>query len=135
MRIGARAQVIQSFSDAQESGWISRNYAGPLRNSSRCRAGVSTASPNCFPNKHGRGEIEPYIPRMTTLRHIHQYMTDRRKVLLQDGRTGKIVRVDTVFPKGSTTVSVWIEETQKGPGVAKVSLDKVLGPAPRAKSA
>jgi hypothetical protein len=72
---------------------------------------------------------------MTTLRHIHQYMTDRRKVLLQDGRTGKIVRVDTVFPKGSTTVSVWIEETKKGPGVAKVTLDKVLGPAPRAKIA
>ncbi len=65
---------------------------------------------------------------MTTLRHIHQYMTDRRKVLLRDGRTGKIVRVDTVFPKGSTTVSVWTE-TREGPGVAKVELDSVLGPA------
>jgi hypothetical protein len=71
---------------------------------------------------------------MTTLRHIHQYMTDRRRVLLEDGRVGKIVRVDTVFPKGSTTVSVWTE-TKKGPGVAKVSLDSVVGPAPLAKSA
>ena len=71
---------------------------------------------------------------MTSLRHIHQYMTDRRKVLLNDGRTGKIVRVDTVFPKGSTTVSVWIE-TAAGPGVAKVSMDTVVGPAPLAKIA
>jgi hypothetical protein len=71
---------------------------------------------------------------MTTLRHIHQYMTDRRRVLLHDGRTGKIVRVDTVFPKGSTTVTVWTESTA-GPGVAKVGLDSVIGPAPLKKSA
>jgi hypothetical protein len=71
---------------------------------------------------------------MTTLRHIHQYMTDRQKVLLEDGRTGKIVRVDTVFPKGSTTVSVWIETTS-GPGVAKVDLGSVVGPAPLKKTA
>jgi hypothetical protein len=71
---------------------------------------------------------------MTTLRHIHQYMTDRRKVLLQDGRTGRIVRVDTVFPRGSTTVSVWTETTA-GPGIAKVSMDSVVGPASLPKSA
>lgn len=71
---------------------------------------------------------------MTSLRHIHQYMTDRRKVLLNDGRTGKIVRVDTVFPRGSTTVSVWTE-TQRGPGVAKVDMKSVIGPAPLAKTA
>ena len=32
----------------------------------------------------------------------HQIMTDRRKVLLQDGRAGKIVRIDTDFPRGKT---------------------------------
>jgi hypothetical protein len=66
---------------------------------------------------------------MSNLRHIHQYMTDRRRVLLKDGRSGKIVRVDTLFPKGATTVSVWTESAT-GPGVAKVDLDSVVGPAP-----
>ena len=65
---------------------------------------------------------------MTTLRHIHQYMTDRRKVLLEDGRVGKIVRVDTTFPDRETTVSVWAENDDK-PGIAKVKLEQVLGPA------
>lgn len=55
-------------------------------------------------------------------------MTDRRRVQLSDGRTGKIVRVDTVFPRGGTTVTVYTE-TASGPGVAKVSLDAVVGPA------
>ncbi|MCC6667494.1 MAG: hypothetical protein IT375_27350 [Polyangiaceae bacterium] len=67
---------------------------------------------------------------MANIRHIHQYMTDRRRVLLEDGRVGKIVRIDTDFPKGSTTVSVW---TGEGPGVAKVDIDAVVGPAPQAK--
>lgn len=66
---------------------------------------------------------------MSDLRHIHQYMTERRRVLLRDGRTGKIVRVDTVFPKGDTTVSVWTESAA-GPDVAKVGLDYVIGPVP-----
>ena len=65
---------------------------------------------------------------MTTLRHLHQYMTDRRKVLLNDGRTGRIVRVDTSYPNGKTTVSIW---TEAGPGVAKVDIGSVVGPAPR----
>jgi len=65
---------------------------------------------------------------MTTLRQIHLMMADRRRVLLQDGRTGKIVRVDTVFPRNSTTVSVWTE-TADGPGVAKVDLASIVGPA------
>lgn len=60
-------------------------------------------------------------------------MTDRRQVLLDDGRTGKIVRIDTVFPDNQTTVSVWTD-TKKGPGVAKVALSSILGAAP-AKSA
>jgi len=71
---------------------------------------------------------------MSNLRHIHQFMTDRRQVLLDDGRVGKIVRVDTVFPKNSTTVSIWTE-TQQGPGVAKVDMKSVLGPAPKKASA
>lgn len=69
---------------------------------------------------------------MSDIRHIHQYMTDRRQVLLKDGRIGRIVRVDTVFPRRSTTVSVW---TGDGPGIAKVDLESVVGPEPRAKSA
>ena len=66
---------------------------------------------------------------MTTLRQIHLMMADRRRVLLEDGRTGKIVRVDTVFPRNSTTVSVWTE-TPDGPGVARVDITSIVGPAP-----
>lgn len=53
-------------------------------------------------------------------------MNDRRRVLLADGRTGKIVRVDTVFPANDTTVTVWTD-AESGPGVAKVRLDDVIG--------
>jgi hypothetical protein len=70
---------------------------------------------------------------MTSLRLIHRFMTDRCCVLLRDGRTGKIVRVDTVFPANTTTVSVWTD-TPKGPGVAKVGIDSVVGPAPTARA-
>ncbi len=62
----------------------------------------------------------------TTLRHIHRYMNDRRRVVLADGRTGKIVRVDTVFPANDTMVTVWTDASQ-GPGVTKVRLDDVVG--------
>jgi hypothetical protein len=61
---------------------------------------------------------------VTTIRHIHRYMNDRRRVVLADGRTGKIVRVDTVFPANDTTVTVW---TDSSPGVAKVRLGDVVG--------
>jgi hypothetical protein len=71
---------------------------------------------------------------MTDLRHLHRCMTDRRQVLLQDGRTGKIVRVDTRFPENETTVSVWTT-TPLGPGVAKVALKEVLGPTSDKESA
>ena len=68
---------------------------------------------------------------MADLRRVHQLMNDRRRVQLDDGRTGKIVRVDTFFPDGHTTVTVWT-----GPGVAKVDIERVVGPAPQeAKSA
>jgi len=66
---------------------------------------------------------------VTTIRHIHRYMNDRRRVVLADGRTGKIVRVDTVFPANDTTVTVWTDASSTGPGVAKVRLDDVVGVA------
>ena len=65
---------------------------------------------------------------MADLRRIHQYMNDRQKVVLDDGRVGKIVRVDTHFPSQLTTVSVWTEE-EHGPGVAKVDIARIVGPA------
>ena len=71
---------------------------------------------------------------MQNLRHIHEYMTDRRRVLLDDGRTGRTVRVDTTFPAGKTTVSVWTE-CEASPSVAKVDIKRVVGPAPRLASA
>lgn len=59
-------------------------------------------------------------------------MNSRQKVLLSDGRIGKIVRVDTIFPAIDTTVSIWTD-TPLGPGVAKVHLKDIVGPAERAK--
>lgn len=64
---------------------------------------------------------------VTTLRHIHRYMNDRRRILLADGRVAKIVRVDTVFPANDTTVTVWTDSDASGPGVSKVRLDDVVG--------
>ncbi len=63
---------------------------------------------------------------MATLRHIHQMMNERRMVQLADGRIGKVMRVDTLFPSNATTVSVWTPDSQY-PSVAKVSLGEVLG--------
>ena len=54
-------------------------------------------------------------------------MNERRMVLLSDGRIGKVVRVDTLFPGNATTVSVWTDS--RSPGVAKVSLSEVVGEA------
>ena len=56
---------------------------------------------------------------MASLRHIHQIMNERRSVLLADGRTGKIMRVDTWFPSNDTKVTIWTADGQ-GPGLAKV---------------
>jgi hypothetical protein len=63
---------------------------------------------------------------MSNLRRVHQLMNDRRRVQLDDGRVGKIVRIDTFFPAGQTTVTVWT-----GPGITKVDLARVVGPAPK----
>ena len=54
-------------------------------------------------------------------------MNERRMVQLTDGRIGKIVRVDTLFPGNATTVTVWSESN--GPGISKVSLTDVVGEA------
>lgn len=64
---------------------------------------------------------------MTSLRHIHQLMNERRMVQLSDGRIGKVVRVDTLFPANTTTVTVWTSSGR--PGISKVSLADVLGEA------
>ena len=66
---------------------------------------------------------------MANLRHIHEFMTDRRRVLLDDGRTGRIVRVDTTFPGGDTKVSVWTGDSP-GPSVARVDAQRIVGIAP-----
>jgi len=62
---------------------------------------------------------------MATLRYIHQLMNERRMVQLSDGRVGKVVRVDTLFPGNATTVSVWT--ASNSPGVAKVALSDIVG--------
>ena len=69
---------------------------------------------------------------MASLRHIHQIMNERRLVQLADGRTGKIMRVDTFFPDNDTQVTVWTAD-RSGPGLAKVErveLKDVIGIAP-----
>ncbi len=71
---------------------------------------------------------------MATLRHLHQMMNERRMVLLTDGRVGKIMRVDTLFPGNATTVSVWTDSA-KTPSIAKVALTDILGDADSHKSA
>jgi hypothetical protein len=72
---------------------------------------------------------------MASLRHVHQIMNERRPVVLADGRTGKIMRVDTWFPDNDTKVTVWTADGN-GPGVAKVErvqLKDVVGIAGKAQ--
>ena len=79
---------------------------------------------------------------MTTLRHIHRYMNERRAIVLADGRIGKISRVDTFFPKNETVVTVWLKDTgdaaalssvggvpSSASGLVRVGLAEVVGPA------
>ncbi len=68
---------------------------------------------------------------MASLRHIHQFMNERKLIRLADGRTGKIIRVDTVFPENDTQITVWTPD-RSGPGLAKierVELKDVVGVA------
>lgn len=64
---------------------------------------------------------------MITLRHLHEYQRERRMVLLEDGRVGKIVRVDTTYPDNRTQVSVYTQDEAKGPGIARVDLERIVG--------
>ncbi len=59
---------------------------------------------------------------MMTLRTVKRLQDSRRPVRLDDGRVGKIVRVDTTFPGNHTLVSVYTI-SDDGPGIAKVGLD------------
>lgn len=77
---------------------------------------------------------------MATLRHLHQMMNERRMVRLSDGRVGKIVRVDTLFPDNATTVTVWTDSNDdsplstgpvSGPGISRVSITDIVGEAAR----
>jgi len=77
---------------------------------------------------------------MATLRHLHQMMNERRMVRLSDGRIGKIVRVDTLFPDNATIVTIWTDSNEygppstgpvSGPGISKVSIADIVGEAVR----
>lgn len=68
---------------------------------------------------------------MASLRHIHEIMNERQRVLLKDGRTGKIMRVDTWFPGNDTQITIWTRDEAR-PGIAKVTqvgLNDVVGVA------
>ena len=69
---------------------------------------------------------------MSVVRQVYSWMASRKPVLLADGRTGVITRVDTSFPENETTVHVWMKtdgEPSGGPGLAKVNAKNVTGPA------
>ncbi len=57
---------------------------------------------------------------MSLVRTMYALMASRKPVMLSDGRTGVITRVDTSFPEDETTVHVWMK-TPDGPGLAKVN--------------
>ena len=65
---------------------------------------------------------------MAVVHRLHQYMMHRDRVVLGDGREGRIVRVDRSFPNGPTMVSVWVTSA-KGPGLARVKPTEIVGPA------
>jgi hypothetical protein len=56
---------------------------------------------------------------MASLRHIHQIMNERGNVQLSDGRSAKIMRVDTWFPDREVKLTVWTSDRAR-PGLAKV---------------
>ncbi len=71
---------------------------------------------------------------MADLSRIQQYMKNKRRVLLDDGRTGKIIRLDTVYPGKTTIVSLWTESLE-GPREARVDICRVVGLAPQEATA
>jgi hypothetical protein len=54
-------------------------------------------------------------------------MTQRRRVLLDDGSTVQIVRLETSFPSRQTMALVW-QPGLKGPGIIKVDARRIVGP-------
>jgi hypothetical protein len=71
---------------------------------------------------------------MNLVRTMYAIMASRKPVVLSDGRTGVIVRVDTSFPEAETTLHVWTEMPD-GPGVAKVNASSVTEAEPAKKTA
>ena len=71
---------------------------------------------------------------MSLVRTMYAIMASRKPVMLSDGRTGVIVRVDTSFPEAETTLHVWTEMPE-GPGLAKVNARGVTEAVPAKKSA
>jgi hypothetical protein len=61
---------------------------------------------------------------MSLVRTMYAIMASRKPVMLSDGRTGVITRVDTSFPEQETTVHVWTKSAD-GPGLAKVNAKTV----------
>jgi hypothetical protein len=66
---------------------------------------------------------------MADLLYLHKYMVDRRKVVLDDGRTGRILRLDTAFPGRRVVVPIWTDGDD-GPAVAKVDVERIVGLVP-----
>jgi hypothetical protein len=66
---------------------------------------------------------------MADLLYLHKYMVDRRKVVLVDGRTGRILRLDTAFPGRRVVASIWTDGAD-GPAVAKVDVEQIVGLVP-----
>jgi hypothetical protein len=66
--------------------------------------------------------------KMMTLRTVKRLQDARRPVQLEDGRIGKIVRVDTVFPENHTVVSVYTV-TGDSPSIAKATLAELSEPS------
>jgi hypothetical protein len=62
---------------------------------------------------------------MSLVRTMYAIMASRKPVMLSDGRTGVITRVDTSFPEEETTVEVWMKGAG-GPGLAKVNAKNVM---------
>jgi len=81
---------------------------------------------------------------MATIRTLHRIMAARGAVQLSDGRIAKIVRIDTVFPENTTTVTIWTDANgddstgpdsrspdSSNPGISKVELSDIVGEATR----
>jgi hypothetical protein len=82
--------------------------------------------------------------RMATIQTLQRIMAARGAVRLSDGRVGKIVRIDTVFPANTTTVTIWTDPNgddstgpdsrspdSSNPGITKVPLSDIVGEAHR----